>query len=251
MSYQIYYDRAFIRIGDKYIPLANSGSNNTWEWYNGRDVPEKTWNVLNWKHEPRFLFSESEIKEIASGYDQYNQKERIIYKSRNRCFEPGEFERWIINGIKNAYTIEEYISFGNCFYVYDYSPEESEKYKRHYFKTTGDLMQILDDFKDTIFRDIKLQDNREIYRPKTKRTPKKILRAAGLPEYYILKGEYNGNTLYFIKLNRKGGFQYLSYFTERLLKVFKTEKDALAYLKKYEWTLKRYNFIPEKVVNEN
>jgi len=145
MSYQIYYDRAFIRVGDKFIPIINSGSNNCWQYYNRREVPEKSWNVLNWKRDYQFLFSESEIKDIARDYELNNQKSGMDFKSRNRCFENGEFERWIINGIKNAYTIEEYVSFGNRFFVLDYSPAETEKWKKHSLKTTTELLKILEE----------------------------------------------------------------------------------------------------------
>jgi len=247
MSYQIYYDRAFIRVGDKYIPIANSGSNNCWEYYNGREVPEKSWNVLNWKRDYQFLFSESEIKDIARDYEANNQKFGIDFKSRNRCFESGEFERWIINGMKNAYTVEEYVSFGNRFYVLDYSPGETEKWKEYFFKTTDELMKILDDLKDTRSKDIKLWDNREVYRPKLKRNKKKPLRAADFTEYYVLKGDINGSLAYFIKLNRKGSIRYMPYFTNGFIKIFKTEKNALSYLKKYQFILNRYKFTPEKI----
>jgi hypothetical protein len=247
MSYQIYYDRAFIRIGDKFIPIANSGSNNCFEYYNGREVPEKSWNVLNWKRDYQFLFSESEIKDIARDYELNNQKFGIDFKSRNRWFESGEFERWIINGMKNAYTVEEYVSFGNRFYVLDYSHGEIEKWKEYFFKTTPELMKILDDLKDVRSKNIKLWDNREVYRPKLKRNKKKPLRAADLPEYYVLKGDINGSPAYFIKLNRKSAIRYLPYFTSGFIKIFKTERNALSYLKKYQFILNRYKFTPEKI----
>ena len=42
MSSEIYYDKAFISIGDKYIPLVCHGSNNTYEFNrNGREVAER------------------------------------------------------------------------------------------------------------------------------------------------------------------------------------------------------------------
>ena len=72
MSYSIYYERAFIRIGDKFIPLVNYGSNNCWENHNGREVPEKNWNVMNWQRENQFLFTAPELRELARIYDVYN-----------------------------------------------------------------------------------------------------------------------------------------------------------------------------------
>jgi len=249
MSYSIYYDRAFICAGNKYIPLANSGSNNCYEYGIGNRMRcEKSWNVLNWKRSDQFLFSETEIKEIARDYDLYNQGSGMIFKSRNQCFAPGEFERWIINGMKRAYTIEEYVSFENGFFVLDYSANETKEWKQHPFQTTDELLSILENLKASKSLDIKLCNNREVYRPKTSRAPKTPLRASDLSEYYVLKGECDGNLAYFAGLNRKGGFRYTSYCPSSSVKVFRTEKDALQYLKKYHnRLLEKYNFAPERI----
>lgn len=49
MSYQIYYDKAFIKVEEKYVPMINSGSNNCWEVnFFGQEIPEKNWSVLNY-----------------------------------------------------------------------------------------------------------------------------------------------------------------------------------------------------------
>jgi len=249
MSYSIYYERAFIRAGDKFVPLANSGSNNCWEYYRGRDVPEKTWNVMNWQREGQFLFSEMEIKEIARMYDTYNQESGMIFKSRNRCFASGELERWIINGMKSAYTVEEYVSFGNSLYVLDYSASETNKWTRHPFETTEEMLNLLEKMKSSKSLEIKLRNNREVYRSKVHRSPRKPLNTRDLSEYYVLKGEVDGHEAYFIKLNRKGGFRYAVPFINGHTKPFATEKDALRYLYKYQYIFKNYKFAPEKVVN--
>jgi hypothetical protein len=248
MSYSIYYERAFIRVGDKFIPLANSGSNNCFEHYRGREVAEKNWSVLNWTHEGQLLFSELEIKEIARINDTYNQKSGMIFKSRNRRFAAGEFERWIINGMKSAHTVEEYVSFGNRFFILDYSSSEIKEWTKHYFKTTEELLSILDSLKAGKRLNIQLCNNREVYRPKTRRAPRKPLNVRGLPEYYILKGEVDGYSAYFIKLSRNGGFRYATSFISGQAKPFLTEKDALRYLDKNQHILKLYKFTPEKVV---
>ena len=42
MSYQIYYDKAFIKVEDKFVPMINSGSNNCWEVnFFGKEIPVK------------------------------------------------------------------------------------------------------------------------------------------------------------------------------------------------------------------
>lgn len=251
MSYSIYYDRAFIRVGDKYIPLAISGSNNCFEsGYSGRWRCEKNWNVLNWQHSRQFLFTEPEIKDIARVYDQYNQESGMIYKSRNRCFAPGEFERWVIGGMRRAYTVEEYVSFGNGFFVLDYSPAKTGEWVKHPFLTTDELLDILENLKTAASVDIKLADNREIYRPKANRAPKKTLKPEDLPEYYVLKGEYEGRTFYFAALNRSGGFRYSYDHPISYTKPFLSEKAAEQYLKKHHDRLgKQFNFTPERIVN--
>jgi len=249
MSYSIYYDRAFIRVGDKVIPLANSGSNNCFEFYNGREVPEKNWNVMNWQREEQFLFTEPELRELAHIYDEYSQSSGMIHKSRNNCFEPGELERWIMNGMNRAYTVEEYVSFGNSFFVIDYSPSEIEDWKKHSFKTTDELLKILEELKDNRQKDIKIQNNREVIRPMINRSPKKTLSPSELTEYFVLKALYNGQTVFFMKLV-KNGVKYV-YKPHDGAKVFKTDKAAQKYLSKNQNRLKndRIFFAPERIVN--
>ena len=50
MSSEIYYDRAFIRVGDRFTPVVNHGSSNCFDFDAcGREVPEKHWSVLKRK----------------------------------------------------------------------------------------------------------------------------------------------------------------------------------------------------------
>lgn len=249
MSYEIYYDRAFICVEDKYIPLVNSGSNNCFDInLRGREICEKNWSVLNWKHKKQFLFSADEIKDIARQYDLYNQECGMMFKSRNVCFGPGEFERWVINAMKRAYTVEEYVGFGNGFYVLDYSASETKEWTRHPFKTTDELLGILDTLKERPSLDIQLSYNREVYRPKTHRANPTHLRPGDLPEYYVLKGEIKGQTVYFAKLT-KYGFKYVWFCSSSAIKVFPIEKDALRYLTKYQDRLKLHtSFTPERII---
>ena len=102
MSSEIYYDRAYIRVGDRFIPVVNHGSSNCFDFDAcGREVPEKHWSVLNYTFHGRQLFTEEEIRQIAAIYEAANSDNRDgIRKSRNRSFDVGEFGRWIMNGIK-------------------------------------------------------------------------------------------------------------------------------------------------------
>ena len=97
MSSEIYYDRAYIRVGDRFIPVVNHGSSNCFDFDAcGREVPEKHWSVLNYTFHGRQLFTEEEIRQIAAIYEAANSDNRDgIRKSRNRSFDVGEFGRWL------------------------------------------------------------------------------------------------------------------------------------------------------------
>lgn len=44
MSSELYYDKAFVSIGDQFIPLVCRGSTNTYEFnVHGREVAERYW----------------------------------------------------------------------------------------------------------------------------------------------------------------------------------------------------------------
>ena len=244
MSYSIYYDRAFVRVDDQFIPMVNSGSNNCFEIRGNLQIPEKDWSVLNWKRRGRVMFSPDEIREIAREYDQYNQESGMIHKSRYRQFEPGEFERWVINGMKRAHTVEEYRSFGNGLYVLDYSPSETSEWRKHSFSTTAELKEILSSLSAVQEIDITLSDNREVYRPVNQRSRGHSLRASDLESYYVLAGEgisrsIQGQTIYFVKMTRRG-FQHISDRNSSAVKVFRTEREAIRYVGRYKDRLKPF-----------
>jgi hypothetical protein len=253
MSYSIYYDRAFIRVDDKFVPLVNSGSNNCFQFsWNGREIPEKDWGVLNWKRPGRLIFSPEEIRVTAREYDRYNQESGMIFKSRYRQFGSGEFERWVINGMKRAYAVEEYHSFGNRLYVLDYSPPEINDWRKHPFSTTEELTGIIERLGTVPEINIKADNNREMYRPVNHRPRSRGLRADDLPEYYILAGEdlrreMQRRTVYLVRLT-KYGFRYLTYRDSNAVKIFRTERDAARYIAKYADRLNKFAaFKPELV----
>ncbi len=157
MSSEIFYKKAFIKVGDGIIPLANHGSSNCFDLVRGREVAEKGWHVLNHPHREKFIFSVEEMEEQASTYEEINTSNRGgTRKSRNTVFEIGEFGKWILAGVKNAKTIEEYVSYGNRFYVFVYS----EKRKLP-FQTTEELLKILEEYKGCRDLEISFENNRD------------------------------------------------------------------------------------------
>ena len=161
MGYSIYYDRAFIKIGEDYIPVVCSGASNVSDFVNGREVREKNWDVLNWQRRDRVLFSEPEIREIAIDYEGIG----MSYKSYRQSFAPGEFELWIVEGMKKAYTVEEYIAAGNRLFVIDYPNGMVERWRLQPFTTEAELMEILNQFDAGHECDITFGDVRTINRP--------------------------------------------------------------------------------------
>lgn len=101
MSSEIFYDKAFILVGEKYIPVVNHGSSNCFDFDSrGREIPEKHWSVLNYPHTGRMLFTAEEMQEIAAVHEKANRNNRGgTRKSRNRSFEEGEFGRWILERV--------------------------------------------------------------------------------------------------------------------------------------------------------
>ena len=121
MSYEIEYDRRFIKLPadgkDRpetlYMPIWQIGSNNAYEVLpNGREVPEKTWCCINdyWKpgigeHVKKLFFTENEMKDLAKSWAEDTSD---LFMSRNRQWKSDELEAWLLAGMKTAMTLEEY-----------------------------------------------------------------------------------------------------------------------------------------------
>ena len=242
MSYEIYYDRAYIRVGDMYVPLVNQGSNNCWEYnyFTKRDIPEKNWQVLNWEHGGRLLFTAEEVREQAVLYEESHQRSGTCYKTRNTSFAPGEFGRWIVNGTKSAHTIEEYVSFGNALSIHDFSVWENRK--NYPFRTTEEFLALLEQLQGSTRLNIHFGNNREVYRPALRRAKPQPFDHNALPEYFVLKFDLG----YFVKL-RKRGFVYTFDAAGHTTRKFLKETDAAKYLAKYQGRFTR-PFTVERVV---
>ena len=242
MSYEIYYDRAFIRIGDMYIPMVNQGSNNCFEYdyFSHRDIPEKSWQVLNWQHRSQLLFTAEEVRWQAVLYEGVSQRQGMCYKTRNTAFAPGEFGRWIANGMNNAYTIEEYVSFGNTPFIDDYSSNDRGRIRC--FRTTEEFLALLEQREDATELNVGFCDRREVYRPVKRRPKPKPADYQAMPEYFVLKFDLG----YFSRW-RKTGFVYTYDATVNSARKFLKESDAAKYLVKYQDRFAR-PFAVERVV---
>ena len=132
MSSEIYYDKAFVSVGNLFVPLVCRGSTNTYEFNaHGREVAERYWSVLDLPYRGRLLFTSEEIQKIAETYEGFSNSNRGgMRRSRNSAFEAGEFQRWFLAGLKNAHTIEEYRQYGNSIVLTDRNTQKKTRVRK-------------------------------------------------------------------------------------------------------------------------
>lgn len=225
MSSEIFYDKAFIRVEEKYIPVVNHGSSNCFDFDSrGREIPEKNWSVLNYPYPGQMLFTADEIRKIADFYEEVSMGNRGgTKKSRNRSFEENEFRRWILSGMKSAHTVEDYARFGNTVTVIDYSEECWQKYAVDTTKALLSKIQELADHQITVG----FGDKRHVNHPKMQCGERQPFDFSSLPEYYVLLGKQG----YFVKRSsRRIWFARNVQSTHSAIRKFKTEKAAQKYL---------------------
>lgn len=248
MSYEIYYDRAFIRVGERFVPLVNQGSNNCWQTnWNGRDIPEKNWQVLNWKRRSQLIFTEDEVKQIAKDYEQVSQESGTCFKTRHRPFGKGEFERWILRGLKSAYTIEEYVGFGNRFAIHDYSSNNMDAWKLYPFSTTEEFLKLLEELRNSRLLNIHIHDNHHVCRPHREKKWLKDYREQ--KEYFVLStmyGLHDDREVFFCKLT-KHSYLFTVQSCHESVRTFPTDSMAQKYIQKYNNRLS--GFTVKKIVN--
>lgn len=243
MSSEILYDKAFIRVGEQYIPVVNHGSSNCFDFdRRGREIPEKHWSVFRYPYRERLLFSEEEIRQIAEAYEAASVKNYGgTRKSRNRTFETGEVRRWFLAGMKSAHTVEEYGRFGNTAAVIDY---DEPVWRKHFISTTEELLKKIQELTGRSIG-VTFMDDRHVTHPSMRRkgTPTDY---STLPEYYVLRSAQG----YFVKRSSKR--IWLTRYREpraSQVRKFKTEKAARKYLDDNQKSFARFAFEVECVQN--
>ncbi len=221
MSSEIFYDKAFILAGERYIPIVNHGSSNCFDFDScGREIPERHWSVLSYPFHGRLLFTAEEIEQIAAAHEAANTENRGgTRKSRNRAFEIGEFGRWILTGLKSAHTVEEYRAFGNSVILIDYD----RNWSKASIASTAELLEILERRRGEHIG-VGFADNRHICRP-IKARKEHAFDFSNLDRYYVLRSEQG----IFVKRS-----SYRIWLTRSMQTVpvrkFKTEAEAQKYL---------------------
>lgn len=232
MSSEILYDKAFIKVGDGYIPIVNQGSSNCFDFgLNGQQIPEKHWHILNFFCRSKVLFSEQEIIELADRMENLRKEGAPIMKSRYKGFEDGELRNWVLAGMKRAFTVEEYVKCGNTILLEDL---DINPHTTTVFTTAEQLLKLLEEKKNAKELDISYANSRMVYRPKKKKVDKLV----GKEKVYVLmKTDANGRERYFCRYRRKR-YVLATDSTLPFVRLFVSEKEAQRYLQKYREQLK-------------
>ena len=232
----IYYDRAFIRIDDKYIPLVRYGNGEQYNRKSHRAL-RKNWVVLNTNKENQLLFTADEICDIAKNYELLSQRDGFCNKVPDQRFKKGQFEKWVLWGLYHAHTIEEYVRYDNVPYILDGEREYA-------VYSTESFLKIIKDLGSKQLT-AKFADGCRFYRPPSphKSNKKDLLKR---DSYYVLYGKDKaGNSYYFVRLRRKC-FEYTAHITDHV-RPFRTEAEASKYIEKYHDKFGKVNFSPLEV----
>lgn len=244
MSSEIFYDKAFIKVPDGYIPIANHGSSNCFDIsLSGREIPEKHWSVLNYPNYGKMIFSADEMKDVAATYEAANMSNRGgIRKNRYHSFDEGEFGRWILAGMESAHTVEEYRKYGNTVVLIDHS---SDIWRKIPLYTTEELLEKLQEYKDRKDFGIGFDNNRHVTHPPIQ-AKRKMLDYSKMPEFYVLRAKQG----YFVKRSSKRiWFAKNKDPHARLIRKFKTEKAAQKYLADNQHFFSKHSFEVECIRN--
>lgn len=243
MSSEIFYDKAFICVGDRYIPVVNHGSSNCFDFdCRGREIPEKHWSVLNYTRRDSQIFTAEEMRQIAEVYEEASMSNRGgTRKSRYRSFEEGEFGRWILAGMKSAHTVEEYTRYGNTVVVIDYT---ESYWRKHCVSTTEELLEKLEELAGRSIS-VSFWDDRHVTHPPMRRKGQPTDFSL-LSEFYVLRADAG----YFVKRSSRRLWFVRSMQPDLLsVRKFKTEKAARKYLEDNRKFLSKYAFSVECVKN--
>ena len=198
MSYEIFYDKRFIKLeDDMVIPIMQHGSNNCWDISgSGRDIPEKSWSVVNYPFNDKYIFTKEEIALMGKENSKCD-----MFKARGNPMTNDEVERFYINGYRAAKTLEFYLELGNHFEFRDIT--DWDNIIRYNPKTTEELKELIEERSSEGKRLNMGFTNRNFIVPKRNkiiREKRKIVQDS----YYVLGGNYR-----YFKSLRKYGYSYV------------------------------------------
>lgn len=235
MSYEIVYNKQFLKIDKKIIPLTLCGSSNCYESLpNGRQRREREWDAIYiGRSNKQIAVTEAEImKEIEFCCDGEYQEH---FMQNGKWVDDKGLIRFFQNGIKNAKTIEElkedYFFMGMYGYFSIWKGMDNTIENRAEINSSDDLRKFLEAAQNRL-------DNRTdkegiyiclgYYNEKFESRVKPERKARErLTDYFAIK--VGDRDSYLVKLTSRK-IKYTSLCN--LTKQFKTEKEANKYVKK-------------------
>lgn len=274
MGYEIVYQRAAIQLDDeRFLLLIQHGSNNCFEVVNGREVAEKRWGIIPLhlmnrpdEGDPRgnktVFLRKSDLESIKEElFVRFNGE---LFKSRNNMFLADEFPKWIMSSLKNMRTVEEHKKAWNDIMITTYQKPSIRvdgeekidtsstgydcfKCKLDFPNTTEELISLVEKYQkdDTIGRIDVGFTSRERLRPTRDQKKSRMHIPKEYNEFFVLKIPSESSYL-----SRMGSRRYwFSYSTEGAKK-FKSEKDARAYVARWQAKIPNFKFSEVKKIEE-
>jgi len=275
MSYSIFYDKQFIKVGDNlFIPMIEGGDNNVYEaagngrrrardWYNNRWVTngkiyaskEEIESRIDNVRAERIKSSVENVKQFNDESWSYDDKRFgwhegvAIYGKHTSNTSFGNFKGFFMKGCDEAMTIEELLKYSIGvritlpYYVKDKLTEKNKEVKNDvYPKTTEELLNTIKEWEEYYGNDFYIDYRntwglKNIKRERKKDKPTKEKQWIETNVFYALECASG----YFVK-NLKRGYRYA--YTSTSAKKFIDEKSAIKFHNKMKnkdlFSIKRF-----------
>lgn len=263
MSYEIIYDKQFIRVSeDKFVPMILAGSNNCYEWSpNGGERRARSWWAYNINGS--VILTQQEMVEYAKSvrqgiidrntsrekdewYEEYDDKSfgywsSIAINGSTRNTTYGQFEGIFKTGCSKSLTIEQLIDENVNVIVKNtyYNSKMKEEYGIEPFsKSVNSGQELIDAVNECneLFKDTPIQatvefgymseDKPKWLRKKYFSKTKKVKQRIEVDKYYTIL--VNGN---YLAKHTRNGYMYSNYSPQ--LK-YVTKKEAERIVNKFE-----------------
>lgn len=268
MSYSIIYDKQFIKIEDKYLPIVLSGDSNLYEGYGKSERRVRNFHTLVHNRGEKFLYTKDELIDFCSNHRKDLIKNSNDYEDKNFGFHSGiaiggrstlnttygNYKGIFVDGCKKALTIEQLNSYPSNINV------SLRSYTGTFFKyasNTNEVKKIIQDALDwekehneTVYVSVSICEN-NLKWIKRHFFPKKKKNNINLKDgdvYYLLS--YNNpkesKQYYYFKRFIKYGFKGSAYASGG--NKFLNKKIAINQEKKLLDKFPSYNTIIEKII---
>lgn len=158
MSYQIYYDRQFIKVDEeRFIPVTLDGSNNCYQvsYSSNRMKRERNFNC-NTYFAPNIITTKEELEKIindmrnryAENYADYSDDQFCWYscaKIRGRGHDFKAFKSFYLGGIKTAKTVEQLKEHSMYVYLSVYGGYNDENFVKYDKKDIGGIVSTTEE----------------------------------------------------------------------------------------------------------